>query len=679
MSRPCNAVSERSYRPDIDGIRALAILSVVCYHGGLPWVTGGFTGVDIFFVISGYLIGGHIFAELRSGNFSFLRFYQRRAKRILPAFYAVIAFSILAALFLLSPAEVITFGHSSFAATLSASNFYFWRMGSYFDPASEFSPMLMTWSLGVEEQFYAVIPLLMVLLARIRRTWLLPAALVICVLSFLLAVFEIHHYPGMAFYLLPARAWELGAGVVLAVLELSRKRVSLPAALTQLASLAGLALMLAPVFLVSAHTTFPGVAALPTVLGTVLVIALPASWINRHLLSLPPLVFVGRISYSLYLWHWPLLTFLRIACGERPPQWASYLAIVAAFAAAVLSYYFIEQPLRRSTRPPAPLLMRYALVSCGVLAACAALWVSHGLPQRYPQLDQMERDLAKEIKIAPCLIDSDNFPPSPRCYNSAESRPTVAVWGDSHSAALSPGLRTLALSQGYGFAQLGHVGCPPLTGAANYRPGFPQAPQQCINFNRRVLKVLQNNPQIKIVVLVGQWTDSFRQADEDIWMVTDPAHESEKPSPDAAEAIFRQSLAASIQALRQAGKQVIVVQHIPIFDFSPLLRIRTAQIPARHALATWMNAPSASDTGSSPIGRAEAFAESYRQITASVDQFHDVQLIDLRPELCPGESQCDYREGEHVLYSDAHHLTVYGAHYALRDFHFSALPAATRF
>jgi peptidoglycan/LPS O-acetylase OafA/YrhL len=198
--------TDRSYRPDIDGLRAIAILSVVLYHAGVPFSSGGFTGVDIFFVISGYLLGGHIFSELRSGTFSFLRFYQRRAKRILPAFYVVLTFTILSGLLLLSPSENKLYVLSAFSATLSVSNIFFLRyLEGYFRVRSFFHPLLMTWSLGVEEQFYAVIPLLMLLLVRIRRSFLFPAILTVCVLSFLLAWRQVGVDPTSAFYLLPSR------------------------------------------------------------------------------------------------------------------------------------------------------------------------------------------------------------------------------------------------------------------------------------------------------------------------------------------------------------------------------------------------------------------------------------------------------------------------------------------
>jgi peptidoglycan/LPS O-acetylase OafA/YrhL len=292
-------LSKGSYRPDIDALRAIAILSVVLYHAGIPAISGGFTGVDIFFVISGYLIGGHIFSELRKGNFSFARFYQRRAKRILPAFYAVLVFTIAASLLLLSPAENHFFALSAFSATLSVSNIFFLHyLEGYFRVRGELHPLLMTWSLGVEEQFYAVIPLLMVLLSRIRRSLLFPAILAVCVLSFLLAWRQVAIDPTHAFYLLPSRAWELGIGVFLAVMQQTRKPLPISVPLAQLFSLTGLALMIAPIFLLNADSLFPGPAALPSVLGTAIVIAVPASWINRRILSLPPLVFVGRVSYS---------------------------------------------------------------------------------------------------------------------------------------------------------------------------------------------------------------------------------------------------------------------------------------------------------------------------------------------------------------------------------------------
>jgi peptidoglycan/LPS O-acetylase OafA/YrhL len=639
----------------------------------VPWITGGFTGVDIFFAISGYLIGGHIFSELRAGKFSYLRFYQRRAKRILPAFYAVLLFTVVISLFLLSPAEASEFGRSAFAATLSASNLIFWHFSGYFAAKSALNPLLMTWSLGVEEQFYAVIPLIMVLLARIRHSLVLPAILTVCGMSFLLAVFELDSRPALVFYMLPTRAWELGAGVALAVVGLNRKRTTISTPTDQLRSLAGVGLMLAPIVLLNARSPFPGLAALPSILGTALIISVPGSWVNRRLLSLPPLAFIGRISYSLYLWHWPLLAYLHLAAGGSIPPTAIVLALGASFAAAVMSYYFIEQPFRRSTRSPRPLLLRYGVVSLIILAISATVWLTKGVPDRFPLLAQLDRTAAPTLRGDSCLATHDKLSLSPLCYSTSDSRPLVAVWGDSHSAALTPGLRSIADSQGYGLVQLGHISCLPLIGAANYQPKFPAGAKQCMHFNRDVLDLLQSDSRIRIVILAGEWTDSFEQGAMDSWLITDPESGQEPLSRDAASAVFRRSLTASIQGLQTTGKKVIVLEDVPTFSFDPVLKVRTTQIYARHELAMWMGAEGVSDSGYAPADKAASIAAANAQLELALASMHGVELIDLRPGLCRINNECAYRAGNRIFYSDPDHLTADGAQYALRNFHLPAL------
>ncbi|MGA2350911.1 MAG: acyltransferase family protein [Terracidiphilus sp.] len=667
--------SGRLYRPDIDGIRAVAILSVVFYHYGVPWFVGGFTGVDVFFVISGYLIGGHIYSEVRTGGFSFLRFYQRRAKRILPAYYAMMVFVLLASLFLLSPFEIVKVAESGIAATFSASNIAFWISSDYFNPASELHPLLMTWSLGVEEQFYIITPLLMVLLARIRRNWIPRAVWTVCIFSFLLACCELGSYPKNVFYLLPERAWELGIGVGLAVTELTGKRIELSATLTRMAGLGGMGLMLAPIFLLSSKMPFPGAMALPSVLGTALVIAVPSSWINRKLLSFSPLVFVGRISYSLYLWHWPLLTFLRITAGGMPPRTATYLSMGAAFAAATLSYYFIERPFRRSLRAPVPLLIRYGIVSALFILVCAVAWLSKGIPLRFPQLDGMERTTAYRLKADPCLSGSDALPVSPVCYDRSDPRPSVAIWGDSHAAALAQGMRAVADSQGYGLVEIGRTSCVALAGAANYRPSIPLDARQCIQFNHSVLNLLEADPRVKIVVLTGVWANSFQQIATDRWLINDVAHERETLPPEIVNEVFRHSLTATILGLEKSGKQVIVMEDVPSFALDPVLRIRTAQIPARHTLALWMGVKTASDPGYDTPRDPASVAIADAQLRIVVKGLNGVPLIDLKTELCRNDNECAYRIGERVFYSDGGHLDADGARYVLRDFSFPALVA----
>jgi len=673
--RKSNA-SVNSYRSDIDGLRSLAILSVLLYHSGVSFFSGGFTGVDIFFVISGYLIGGHIFSELRSGRFSFMSFYQRRAKRILPAFYVVLAFTILVSLFLLSPYETNEFGRSAFWSTLSASNILFWKTTGYFDLHSELNPLLMTWSLGVEEQFYAIIPLLLVLLSRVRRSWMLPVILVSCVISFIFSVRELGVHPVMVFYMLPARAWELGIGVGFAVAE-REKRFAFPAAVSQIVSFAGLALVVAPMLLLTLAVPFPGAAALPSVLGTAMLLATPESWIGKHLLSLPPLVFIGRISYSLYLWHWPLLAFGRVVYGGALPGVTTAIAIAMAFAAATLSYYVVEQPFRKSKQAPAPLLLRYAAVSVVVLAACAVLWFSHGIPQRNPELATLEASGLSLIDD-PCLDAYGNGKPnlSPRCYESTGNEPTVALWGDSHSAALAPGIRAAATTNGYGFDQVGKASCPPLTGATRFLSEHPMLATECLQFNRNVLALLSSDTRVRVVVLAGFWAAPFHQTLQDGWLVADLKHEREIPSLDTSSKLFEQSLTASIRSLQAAGKEVIVLDDVPIFAVDPLWRVRTTRIAARRNLASWLSLRESSDPGyASPVDAAGS-AQTAALLQQTLANLSGVQLVDLKPILCSAPSQCAYRDNDKLLYADPQHLSADGAVYALRNFRLPALPTA---
>jgi peptidoglycan/LPS O-acetylase OafA/YrhL len=723
QSTPAEAPSpaaHHGYRPDIDGLRAFAILSVVLDHAGVLWISGGFTGVDIFFVISGYLIGGQIYADIHNGSFSYLRFYQRRARRILPAFYAVLLFSFVAALVLLSPAEARLFARDAFAATLSASNISFWRFANYFDARSSLQPLLMTWSLGVEEQFYLVIPLLIALLARLRPRLVLPSIVIVCALSLLLAAHDVRLAPAQAFYQLADRAWELGIGVALAVFELDRRILRLVAlqlspALTNLAAFVGLALIFAPLFLFTSRSPFPGLAALPSVFGTAILIALPASFINRRLLALAPLVFIGRVSYSWYLWHWPLLSFLRIANTGPLPLAAALLAITLAFVLAVLSWRFIEQPFRRSTTSPAPLLRRYAAASLALLAVCAALWIAHGLPQRYPELGKMEAP-ARAIFTDTCLATSQDTPNiSPACYPPRTPRPAaipisvVALWGDSHAAALAPGLRALAHQRGYEFAELAKNSCTPLIGATHLIPRLPSLAAQCQRFNRATLSLIQSDPRIRIVVLTASWSAPLERTWMDGWLAPDPAFASapdfaSAPASDASLAppshttstptsgptllsffnppparvptaesnlcLYRSALAATVHALQAAGKDVILVDDSPSFAVDPLLLVSTARIPARRALALALN-PANKTAPSALIDPGYSAPESSPAIAASIDLLNQasqqlsVQLFDPKPALCPTPAQCAYRDGETLLFIDSTHLSAAGATRAL--------------
>lgn len=665
---------DHAYRPDIDGLRALAILSVVFYHGGTAWLPGGFTGVDIFFVLSGYLIGGHIYSELRAGDFSYLRFYQRRARRILPALFAVLAFTLLVAMLLLSPNEAAQLARDGCAATLSAANILFWGTANYFAGKSELNPLLMTWSLGVEEQFYAVIPVLMVLAARVRRGAILSATAAVCIASFACATVLAHRYPMMVFYLLPARAWELGAGVALAVRELGRSSKTPSKAVATIASCAGLALMIAPMFLLTAQTESRVPPASFSVLGTVLLIASPTSSINRRLLSLLPLTFIGRISYSWYLWHWPMLAYMHIVCGVHLPPAAPAVTIAASFGVSVLSWRFIEQPFRASRRAPVPLLIRYGIASAALLLVCGVVWRSGGVPQRFPALAAMET-AGRALKSDPCLAGSTSDEPNlrPDCYGLSANGPSVALWGDSHSAALAPGLRAVAAARGFGFDQLGKASCPPLTGATHFIPRIPLLAAGCARFNRKVLDLIVSDRRIRIVVFTAVWSAPLNRTWVDGWLTADPPHAGEVPTADANSRLFVDSLTAVLRALEDGDKQVVVIEDVPSFEIDPLWRVRSARIPVRRRLAAWLGIQDAVDPGFAPPDANPNIAAANSLLRQTVAGVTGVQLVDLNPALCSTASECVYRSGDNLLYDDSSHLSTYGSIYALRDFQ---LPAA---
>ena len=362
------------YQPQIDGLRAVAVLSVVLYHFGVPGLPGGFTGVDVFFVISGFLIGGILWRERQAtGRMALGRFYLRRIRRLAPAYFAMLAATALAAWFVLLPFEFREFGKEAIAATLWLSNVLFFRSAGYFDPGAEAKPLLHTWSLSVEEQFYLILPLTLILLARWPRLTI-PALGAAWAASLAACVALTPAQPDATFYLFPFRAWELLTGVLLAILG-ARWRGHAAA------SLLGLLLVGGAVLLIPPGAGFPGWVALVPVAGTALVLSSLGhdNPVNRAL-ALPPLVGVGLISYSLYLWHWPVLILSRAWGGPLPaPVWLA-VALVLSWA----SWRWVERPFRRPGAVGAPgLLALCGTAAMAALAFGAWVWRADGLPDRF--------------------------------------------------------------------------------------------------------------------------------------------------------------------------------------------------------------------------------------------------------------------------------------------------------
>jgi SGNH domain (fused to AT3 domains) len=272
------------------------------------------------------------------------------------------------------------------------------------------------------------------------------------------------------------------------------------------------------------------------------------------------------------------------------------------------------------------------------------------------------------LKADPCLAAETDQPNlTPTCYDASAARPSVALWGDSHAAALAPALRSAANAQGYGFVELGKNSCPPLTGATHYIPRLPRLAGECLRFNRTTLSLLGGDRQIRVVILAAAWSAPLYRNWMDGWLSADLAHEPQVPSPEATRRLYLESLTASIRALEDAGKRVIVFEDTPNFDFDPMLKVRTARIPARRALTRWLGIQDAPDPGVAPPAADPQIAVSVSFLEETAAHLPGVVLFDPKPALCQSFTQCVYCDGESLLYVDSSHLSPDGARRALRD------------
>ena len=454
---PAAGRHDEAYRRDIDGLRAFAVLAVVAFHA-FPWLMpGGFVGVDVFFVISGFLISGLITQRLAEGRFTFADFYARRIRRIFPALIVVLVACVAFGWFTLLPGEFAALGKHVAAGMGFVSNFALWSEAGYFDASAATKPLLHLWSLGIEEQFYLVWPLALWAFAKWRRS-ALPLIVVVGVLSFAVNLATYRHAPVAAFYSPASRFWQLQAGCLLAALTAAPGYRAPSRTTANALSAIGAALLALSVFLLNDRLGYPGFWALAPTAGAFLLIAAgPDSWFNRNVLAQPAAVFIGLISYPLYLWHWPLLSFASISARGIPPFGVRVTAVLVSIALAAATYFLIEKPIRfgakRRFRIPALVVLAFVVGIAGY-----ATFAKDGVPSRFPPeiraLADFKYDYLTDARYPHCWL-SNKQPPeefSPYCIDASDARERVLVWGDSHAARLYPGLKavlgdTVALSQ----------------------------------------------------------------------------------------------------------------------------------------------------------------------------------------------------------------------------------------
>jgi peptidoglycan/LPS O-acetylase OafA/YrhL len=652
----------RGYRADIDGLRALAILSVVAFHAGLPYIGGGFVGVDVFFVISGYLISSHIVRDLDRGAFSLKSFYERRAKRILPALFVVVVSCYILAALLLAPMELRRFAEQAVSTLTSTSNVYFWRRADYFAPAAETQPFLMTWSLGVEEQFYLFFPLLLIGLSRWSRRVRLLAVAALSAFTLVIAVFQVTRSPVAAFYLLPSRWWELGCGTILGLYECYAPATRDHQAQWRQESvgIVGAVLLFWSILAYKSSTEFPGISAAAPVLGAVCLIAARRSWINRKLLSVKPLVGIGLVSYSWYLWHWPLLSFARAASGGPIPMYAGVLTVLLALLLAVASYYLIEKPFRRRPTQPRTLL-NYGLMSLLVVIPGLTIYLGGGFPQHHPLAAAIEREAI--LPDRSLCLDSGPFPGklSEVCRPDTSPRSTLAVLGDSHASALARYLRLAGKENGWTVTEYTKSSCPQLGSVTRSSPRHVESARECLSYSSKALEIVVADPHIKTVLLGGFWSAPFGGIDSSERYVvgnSDPA----KVTSEESWANFKTGLDDVVRNLQRHGKTVVLTTDVPRYKFDPLLRELSGSIPLRKRLMMAYGAEDATSFGIDQVMEQRDFRAN--AIVRSVSEANNVQLIDLDATLC-AHARCRYVQSGHLLYMDAGHLSVAGAKLAL--------------
>lgn len=481
-----------NYRSEVDGLRAFAVLPVILFHAGFEMFSGGYVGVDIFFVISGYLITSILLKELAQDKFSIIHFYERRARRILPALFAVMLACIPFAWAWLDPFALKEFFQSLVSAALFSSNIYFFLKTGYFDVAAEMKPLLHTWSLAVEEQYYVIIPIAMLVLWRLSIRSMALTFWFVFVASLLAAQYFSGVNSSFNFYLLPTRAWELMMGSLVAVYA-DKIRIDEASKVKQVLSIVGILLILFAIFVFDEDTPFPSFYALVPTLGTVLILCSSASsnWVNK-LLSWRGFVGIGLISYSAYLWHQPILAFYRAKTFEEPNILIGAAVVVSTLVLATLTYFLIEQPFRnkRSNLWTRRNVFAFSLV--GIMIFSVSGFYGH-VKQGFPERNEDFLRLAQNFGLSSACSGA-NFDDE-RCKSSSD--PKYILWGDSHAMHLGQAVAEVVGEQG--LWQMTLSACPPVV-------GIKEAPRKelvtCPEYNDRVFRKLQQLGTTKDRVLL---------------------------------------------------------------------------------------------------------------------------------------------------------------------------------
>jgi peptidoglycan/LPS O-acetylase OafA/YrhL len=671
-----NPMGPSQYRPDIDGLRGIAVLSVVGFHALPLWVRGGFIGVDIFFVISGFLISTIIFNGLEAGRFSFLEFYGRRIKRIFPALALILLASYAFGWFALFPYEYAQLGKYIAAGAGFVSNIVLWNESGYFDNVAETKPLLHLWSLGIEEQFYVVWPLFLWLAWRFRIR-VLGFTIAVAAASFLLNIFGIFIDDVWTFYSPETRFWELLTGSFLAwnrlhgtgeISALQRKFAGrlgkfsdartgeeLSATVRHMQSWSGVCLIAFALFFLTKARPFPGWwALLPTIGAAFIIAAGPRSGFNRKVLCHPLIVWFGLISYPLYLWHWPLLSFARIMFGEVPTAAIRITAVALSVPLAWLTYILLEKPIRRGGH--VGLKVTALVVVMGAVGGAGyACFRSDGLTDRasIKNAETVLGDLSwgpEENFDATCR---KYFPKFEYCRLAVDAQPTVALIGDSHANHFFFGLAEQYRKKNENLIMLGRAGCPPLIDIlSRFRGKF----DRCDNKNSDAIKEIANLSSVHTVILAGNWhlyINGSRFAEHYRTLPPWEIRIIGKPADEDNVNVFIGQLKKTIEFLALHSKTVIVVRQIPElnYEMSRCLVLRPIEITTKETRCETVS------------GEVKAYLDEYlKYFDRALAEEPGAIVWDPYPYFCDDQKCVSITDGK-PLYRDEAHLSKLGSQY----------------
>lgn len=636
------------YRPDIDGLRALAVIGVILFHADLG-LSGGFVGVDVFFVISGFLITSLILKDIKSNQFSLLGFWERRARRIFPALYVVTITTIVLSYFFLLPKDFEILGGSVIGLSFFSSNIFFWKnTNSYFSGSAEEMPLLHTWSLSLEEQFYIIVPIVFLLFFKWRQFdklfWVLSAG---ALLSLLISIVGTIHYESASFYLLPTRAWELGAGSIIAT---SRPIKSYR--LRTIFSVLGILSILFSFIFYDRSSSFPGLSAVPPVLGAALIIWSGVGFgeISRlpivlKVLSIRPLVFIGLLSYSLYLWHWPLLALNEYMVIGRDSILVKLTIVLVSFLLSIISWKYIEQPIRKK-KIACSRFSIFSLSAVGLisLVGCSAFILMNGgfVSKVSKEVRDSENRGLSEDTFFDYDLAAKGFPENKIVLGHKGHEPSFFLWGDSHAMAISRALDLAGKEFSIGGLSVVKTSTLPIL-------DWQTSESSQILYNEQILKYLTAEEQrktIKHVVLAGRWWLAFNQ--------------SLKNKNNIEESLIR-----TITEIQSLGYSVSIFLQVPQWTdhwHTP------SSFPFHY---NWKNFSwGYSDIKISDELLKKRFSSQNEMFERIREKIPNLKIIDPLPVLINADGYYYFKDNNNWIYYDDDHISANGARKLKPLFHF---------